>query len=141
MSPLAVVDSVVLIAAMHRRDANHPGALPILKAADDGTIPPLVLTDFILAETLNYLTRKGGSSAGREALRRLESSRGFRVERISDAAFARAKTDVFGTIEGLSFVDALTVAYMFERGHAQLYSFDAGFDRVPGIARLVAVPG
>lgn len=138
MRGTAVVDSAVLIAAMHRRDVRHQEARTILLAADRGDIPPLLITDFLLAETLNYLTRKGGSAVAREALRRLEASRGFRVERISDAAFAKGKNDVFQTIDGLSFVDALTVAFMQGRGIRRIYSFDADFDRVAGIERLTA---
>lgn len=139
MRRTAVVDSVVLIAAMHARDTRHGDAFPILKAADEGRIAPLVLTDFILAETLNYLTRKGGSAAGREALRRLEASRGFRVERVSDEAYTRGKNDIFQRIDGLSFVDALTVAFMQSRGFTLIYSFDEDFDRVPGLRRLRSV--
>lgn len=133
------VDSAVLIAAMHARDVDHARAFAILQAADEGTIPPLVLTDFILAETLNFLTRKGGSPAAREALRRIEASQGLRVERISDGVYAVGKDDVFRHIDGLSFVDALTVAFMRHRGLPSIYSFDEDFDRVPGIRRATKV--
>jgi predicted nucleic acid-binding protein len=36
---------------------------------------------------------------------------------------------------GLTFDDAMIVAAMRERGATELYSYDTGFDRVPGIAR------
>ena len=36
---------------------------------------------------------------------------------------------------GLTFDDAMIVATMRERGTTELYSYDTGFDRVPGIAR------
>lgn len=136
----AVVDSVVLIAAMHVRDAYHAEARPILEAADRGEMPPLTLTDFILAETLNYLTAKGGSSVGREALDRIEKSQGLRIERIPDAVFSAGKNEIYTNIDGLSLVDALTVAHMRHRGLSRIYSFDDDFDRVPQIQRLVTVP-
>lgn len=136
----AVVDSSVLIAAMHRRDAHHAEALLILRAADDGGIPPLLLTDFLLAEVINYLTRKGGSAVGREALRRIEASQGLRVERIPDTVYLRGKSEIFERIDGLSFVDALTVAFMENRGVTRIYSFDEDFDRVPRIHRLTRLP-
>lgn len=138
MARAAFVDSVVLIAAMHRRDRRHAEAFPILHAADEGRIPTLVMTDFVLAETLNYLTRKGGSAVGREALRRLEASSGFRVERVSDEVWAAGKA-VFRRIDGLSLVDAVTVAFMERRKLRRIYSFDADLDRVPGVERLEAV--
>jgi hypothetical protein len=130
------VDSNVLIAAMHARDAHHAAGLAIVLAADGGAIPPLLLTDFLLAETLNYLARKGGSAVGREALRRIEASRGFKVDRVSDEVYAAGKNDVFRAVDGLSFVDALSVAYMRSRGMTRIYSFDADFDRVPRLRRL-----
>lgn len=135
----AVIDSAVLIASLRRRDALHERAWPILQAADAGDIPPLVLTDFILAETLNHVVRKDGSAQAREALRLLEASTGFRIERVSDAVFARGKDEVFRSEDGLSFVDALTVAFMQDRGLRRIYSFDADFDRVRGLKRLVEV--
>jgi predicted nucleic acid-binding protein len=36
-------------------------------------------------------------------------------------------------------VDALTVAYMQDRGIPAIYSFDADFDRVPKIRRLASL--
>ena len=131
----AVIDSVVLIAAMHRRDRRHKEALPILLAADTGRIPPVLLTDFILAETLNYLTRKGGSAVGREALRRLEASSGFLIERVPDDVWTAGKA-IYQRMDGLSLVDALTVAFMQRRKVTRIYTFDADFDRVPGLERL-----
>lgn len=135
-----MIDSTVLIAAMHARDANHEAGLRIVKAADEGRIAPLVLTDFLLAETINYLTRKGGSRAGREALLRIESSRGFRVERTPDEVYALGKNEMYAKLDGLSFVDALTVAHLRTRGWSRIYSFDKDFEDVPRVRRLTAPP-
>lgn len=136
----ALVDSAVLIAALHGRDRDHAHALPILMAADEGRIPPLLLTDCILAETINFVTRKGSSAAGREALRRIEASQGLRVERVTDAVYQHGKNEVYATIDGLSLVDAISVAFMRHRRLDTIYTFDDGFDRVDGIARLAALP-
>lgn len=135
-----MVDSTVLIAAMHVRDANHDAGFRIVKAADEGHIAPLVLTDFLLAETINYLTRKGGSEVGRDALRRIESSRGFRIERTPDEVYALGKNEMYAHLDGLSFVDALTVAHLRTRGWNRIYSFDRDFDHVPRVRRLTAPP-
>lgn len=136
MDPRALIDTGVLVAAFHQRDTYHRQALPIVLAADEATIPPLYLTDFILAETLNFLTRKGGSRPAREVLDRLEASAGFVVERVPDTVYTRAKNDVFRTYDGLSFVDALTVAYMQARGLSHIYTFDKGFEVVPKLRRI-----
>lgn len=137
----AFVDSVVLIAAMLRRDQHHEPGLRVVRAADQGTIGPLVLTDLVLAETINYLTSRGGSAVGREALDRIERSAGFEVERVPDSVYAAGKNDVYRRFDGLSFVDALTVAFMRQRGLERVYSFDADFDRVDGIVRLEGPSG
>lgn len=139
MTGLAFVDSAVLIAAMHERDRDHERGLPILRAADAGEIEPLELTDFVLAETINYLTSRGGSHVGREALERLEGSSGFEIQRVPDTAFDRGKNDVFHEFDGLSLVDAVTVATMEHREVETVYTFDSDFDRVPWIERRTTV--
>lgn len=133
----AIVDSVVLIAAMHARDTHHVESRKIVEAADQDELAPLVLTDLILAETLNYLTAKGSSAIGREALNRIEASQGLRIERTPDSVFSAGKNEVYTSIDGLSLVDAITVAHMRHRAINHIYSFDDDFDRVPEIQRLI----
>jgi len=53
------------------------------------------------------------------------------------AAVERARTIVLGSAD-LSARDALHVAVMQRQRVARILSFDAGFDRVPGIERLGA---
>lgn len=136
----AFVDTGVLAAAFHARDLHHEESFAIVRAADAGRLPPLLLTDYVLAETLNFLVRKGGSPAGREALRHVEASPGLVVERVSDAAYEAGKA-IFRTVDGLSFVDAVTVSVMRSHGLSRIYSFDADFDRVKGFQRATAVEG
>lgn len=132
---MPVIDTGILIAAFNRRDSLHEQGWAIVSAADAGEIEPLVLHDFVLAETLNHLNRKVGSPAARDALRRLEASDGFRLVRLSDVVYSIGKNDVFPREAGLSFVDALTVAYMRENRIQVLYAFDKGFDGRAGIRR------
>lgn len=139
MTRVPIVDSAVLIAAMHQRDQDHDRGIEILRAADGGRIGPLQVTDFVLAETVNYLTARGGSDVGREALDRLEASRGFELRRVPDVAFEKGKNEVFRRFDGLSLVDAVTVAAMDHWGAERVYTFDTDFDRVDGIQRLTAV--
>lgn len=134
------MDTGVLVGAMLARDAYHGPATPIFQAADAGRIPPVVVTEFILAEALNFLVKKGNSTIARDALGRLEASSGFHVRRVPAGVVDRGKYEVFQRYDGLSFVDALTVAYMQERDLETLYSFDAGFDKVAGIVRRIEVP-
>jgi predicted nucleic acid-binding protein len=131
-----VVDSVVLIGALLRRDAWHERALPILRAMDEGKLGPVVVTDFVLAETLNFVHRKGSADVARDALARFERGSHFRITRIDDASFTLARDEVFPEARELSFVDALTVAWMRSHRARKLYSFDEGFDGVKGVTRV-----
>ncbi len=135
-----MIDTGVLVGAMLARDSYHDEAVPIFQAADAGTIPPVVVTEFVLAETLNFLVKKGNSAIGRDALARLEASTGFQIRGVPAGVVDRAKVEVFQRFDGLSFVDALTVAFMQEHGIETLYSFDEGFDKVPSIARRSTLP-
>lgn len=136
---MAVVDTGVLIAAFNRRDSLHRPGWDILQAADRGDIEPLTVHDFVLAETLNHLNRKVSSPSARDALRRLEASDGFRLLRLSDVVYSVGKNDIFPNEAGLSFVDALTIAFMREHKIHVLYSFDDGFDGRAGVRRKAAV--
>lgn len=133
------MDTVVLVGALHRRDTHHDEALPIVRAADRGDLAPLIVTDFILAETLNYIVKKGSSAAARQALDRLESSPGFVFERVPDTSYDRGRGEVFRRYDGLSFVDCLTVAWMEDHDVETIYSFDQGFDRVGSVTRRITV--
>lgn len=136
MAARRAIDTGVLVGALHARDAFHRPAFEIVLAADQGKVAPLWISDFVLAETLNYLVRKAGSAMARDALRRIEMSAGLRLERISDGAFFEAKNEIFQRQDGLSFVDAVTVAFMRAHDLKEIYSFDSDFDRVPGLRRL-----
>lgn len=134
------MDTGVLVGAMLARDTYHEEATPIFNAVDAGEAPPVVVTEFILAETLNFLVSKGNSPIGRDALARLEASTGFKIERVPAGVVDRGKNESFQHFDGLSFVDALTVAFMEEHGLETLYSFDEGFDKVPDIVRRTKLP-
>lgn len=133
---VAVLDSVVLIGAFYRSDQWHRPAAAILRKVDEGALGECVLTDFILAETLNFMRARAGPEAGTSCLEGIESSESIRVERVTDGQFRAAKDVYFRRFPRLSFVDSLTVAFMKDRSVERLYSFDAGFDSVPGIRRL-----
>lgn len=135
MGQQALVDTGVVYGAFHRRDQYHETGLAIVRDADEGALPQLIVLDFVLAETMNALTRQLAPDESREALSMLEASAGFDVVRTSATVWARGRT-TYSRLDHLSFVDALLVAFARERGRAYLYSFDTGFDGVDGVQRL-----
>ncbi|WP_254861622.1 type II toxin-antitoxin system VapC family toxin [Halovivax gelatinilyticus] len=130
----AVVDTSVLFAAAYRRDANHAGALSLLRGFDGGDLPEAVVLDFVLAETLNGLTTHAGHEKSVDFLDRIEENSRFHVVSLTSDAFATAKS-LFRRHEPLSLVDACIVAYMRTNDISYLYAFDDDFDRVDGCVR------
>lgn len=135
MAQRGLVDTGVVYSAFYRRDQHHETGLAVVRDADAGALPQLVVLDFVLAETMNALTRQLAPDESREALSMLEASAGFDVVRTSASVWARGRT-LYRRLDRLSFVDALLVAFARERGRPYLYSFDTGFDGVDGLHRL-----
>jgi predicted nucleic acid-binding protein len=57
----ALVDTTVLYAAANKRASRHSTALDIIRTADNGSLPELVIPDAMLIETMNGLSRDVGS--------------------------------------------------------------------------------
>jgi len=133
--PRALLDTSVLFAAVYRRDSAHSDALPILRGADDGSLPEAVVLDYVLAETLNGLTTHAGHDAAVDLLDRIEENARFHIKSLGSNARATAKA-LFRHYESLSFIDACIVAYMQTEGLGYLYAFDDDFDAVEDLYRL-----
>jgi predicted nucleic acid-binding protein len=133
--PRALVDTSVLFAALYRRDTDHGRGLEILKAADDGSIPELVLLDYVLAETINGLTTHTSHEAAVDFLARVEENSRFHVDRPTNSGLATAKAR-FRQHAPFSFVDAAIVGYMETAGLEYLYAFDDDFDAAEPVTRL-----
>jgi predicted nucleic acid-binding protein len=133
--PRALVDTTVLFAAAYRRDGAHDDALPILRGVDDGTLPEVVVLDYVLAETLNGLTTHAGHDAATDFLDRVEENARYHVDSLTADGFATAKS-LFRQYERFSLVDAAIVAYMQTEGLGYLYAFDDDFDAADDIYRL-----
>ena len=130
---------MVLIGAFYRNDQWHGQAAPIINDIDAGSGQAYV-SDFILAEVLNFLHQKAGHAAAVETLLALEAAENINLIRITDTRFAAGKA-YFEKYSRLSLVDALTVACMKDLGISRIYSFDSDFDGVDGIIRLIQPSG
>lgn len=136
----AVLDSVVVIGMFLSNDQWHKQAMEIMKAIDSNKGSSVIITDFILAEILNFLQRKGSHEIALDCLVRLEENANVTIERIDDRQFALGKDINYRQYPRLSFVDSLTIAYMKEKRIKYIYSFDSDFDGIEGIVRL-STPG
>jgi len=131
----AIVDTSVLFAALYRRDSEHDTGLKILTAADDGSLPELVVLDYVLAETLTGLTTHAGHEAAVDCLGRIEENSRFHVDRLTNSGLATAKAR-FRQHTPFSFVDGAIVGYMETAELEYLYAFDDDFDAADAVTRL-----
>lgn len=131
----ALIDTSVLFAAAYRRDEAHEDALQILQGIDDGSLPNVVVLDFVLAETLNGLTVRADAGAATDFLDRVEENACFHIRSLTTDGFATAKV-LFRQHGGFSFVDACLVAFMQAEGLDYLYAYDEDFDAAEDIYRL-----
>jgi len=129
------VDANVLIAARLSRDQNHERGKAISDAIDQGTLPTAYVLSDVVEEVINYLQARAGHHSATETLDGLIESSGFSLAHSTKADFNTGRS-LFRRYESLSLTDAVIVAAMQREGLNYLYSFDDGFDSVPGLTRL-----
>ena len=130
-----VVDSNVVIGYRLGRDQFHDRASAIVRGLDVGDLPRAVLTDYCLGETLNIVGERAGHGAGVDTLDALVESRGVDIVETTRGDFSTGQA-IYRRSANLTFVDAVTVAYMRREGLQYVYSFDDDFDAVEGITRV-----
>ncbi|WP_231186330.1 PIN domain-containing protein [Haladaptatus sp. DYF46] len=107
----------------------------MVRAIDHGDLPVAHVTDYVLGEVLNILGRRAGHDAAIATLDTLIESAGFEIVRSPKADFTSGQA-LYRQYPSLTFVDALTTAYMQREGIEYVYSFDDDFDVVEDIRRL-----
>jgi predicted nucleic acid-binding protein len=130
-----LLDTNVLFAAASARDRYHDRASAIVSAIDGGGLPGPVVTDYVVAETMNLTRERLGSGVATDLLDRLTGGAHFEVVHTAQADFTAAKA-LFRTYPGVSLVDATLVAYADRQGIEVCYSFDDDLDVAPALTRL-----
>lgn len=132
---VALLDTNVLFASASARDEYHDAAMEIIRAVDHGDLPEGIVTNYVLAETLNLVRERLGPEPATGILDRLVEGSHFDISHAPRADFTAGQA-LFRQYADLSFVDATIAAYMQREGIGYLYSFDDGFDGVDGVTRL-----
>jgi predicted nucleic acid-binding protein len=132
---VVLLDTNILFASASARDAHHTPAREIIRGIDHGDLPKAILTNYVVAETLNLTREKLGPDAANGMLDRLIEGTHFELVTTPQSDF-NASQAVFRRYPELSFVDATIVAYMQRNGIEYLYSFDDDFDAVSDISRI-----
>jgi predicted nucleic acid-binding protein len=125
----------VLFASASALDDYHDHARRLVRGIDHGDLPDGIVTNYVVAETLNLINEKLGPATANEMLGRLIEGAHFEISRPPNVDFDAAQP-LFRQYGALSFVDATLAAYMDRAGIEYLYSFDDDFDVLDGRARL-----
>jgi|APHM01.1.fsa_nt_gi Predicted nucleic acid-binding protein, contains PIN domain len=133
--PVALLDTNVLFASASARDDYHNRAQEIVRGIDHGDLPDVMVTNHVVAETLNLTGEKLGPAAANEMLDRLIKGAHFEIDNAPKTDFNAAQP-LFRQYLELSFVDSTIAAYMEREGIEYPYSFDDDFDALDGITRL-----
>ena len=131
----AFLDTNVLFASASSRDEYHDRAREIVQDIDHGHLPEAIVTNYVVAETLNLAGEKLGADTANQILDRLIEGAHFEIVHAPKADFNAAQA-LFRRYGELSFIDSTIAAYMEREGIEHLYSFDGDFDTLDGITRL-----
>jgi len=132
---VALLDTNVLFASASARDEYHDRAREIVRGIDHGELPDVLITNYVVAETLNLSREKLGAGPANQMLDRLIEGAHFEIVHAPKADFNAAQA-LFRRYNELSFVDATLVAYLEREDIEYLYSFDDDFDAINGLTRL-----
>jgi uncharacterized protein len=132
---VTVLDTNVIFALRSAYDQYHEQAVKIMTAMDRGELPTGRVTNYVLAETLSLVGERIGHDTATETLDFLIEGAGFEIVQTSKSDF-NAGQALFRQHPGLTFVDAITAAYLQREEIEYIYSFDNDFDAVEDIIRL-----
>jgi len=135
MMAVALLDTNVLFASASARDEYHDRAREIIRGIDHGTLPDAIITNYVVAETLNLAGERLGADAANQVLDRLIKGAHFQIDHAPKTDFTAAQA-LFRRHTELTFVDATIAAYLDREDIEYLYSFDDDFDAVDGLTRL-----
>ena len=132
---VALLDTNVFFASASFRDEYHDRAREIIRGIDHGDLPEAIVTNYVVAETLNLSGEKLSADAANQMLDRLIEGAHFEIVHAPKADFNAAQA-LFRRYGELSFVDSTIAAYMDREDVEYLYSFDDDFDAVTDLIRL-----
>ena len=130
------VDSNFWIAAARQPDAQHERA-KALGMEMVGRRAVAVISDMVLAEVVTFILKRDGHEPARKIMDLLEvNTTVFCVDKslLSDAMALLRR--FWSPRKKLSVCDATSYTLMQKRQIEVLYSFDSGFDGLPGITRI-----
>lgn len=132
-----ILDSNIFIAAWHTKDVRADKAIELIaRISEDDAIKHVFITNYILIEITNFLSKKLPFEIVKDIFSYLTGADKIRIVYV-DTLMENIIDDLFLGFKGrLSLVDCSLVVLAQELGISAIYSFDSGFDIVRGITRL-----
>lgn len=128
---MIIIDSVVWIAYKNKLDAWHYQAMSLLpKILKQEKI--VYVTDYIVLEVINFLSRKTSHKIALETLEMFTKTEKIRILYNDQVTFLATK-NIMNQYSGLSFTDANIIVNMRENDINQLCSLDQGFAGIEGV--------
>lgn len=106
-----LLDSNVLIGARVSSDQHHDVSRAITTGIDTGELPTGRIPEDVLSEVLNFLHARAGKQVAVETLDVIQASIDLEVDETTKTDFDAGRS-LFRQYDGLSFTDAVIVAYM-----------------------------
>ena len=131
------VDANVLVSYIANDDAEMFEAAQALFLRVDRGEERIALLDVTVAEVVYVLSsRRLYNLPPREFANRLAAMLSHRGIQMTQKRRCLDALELYATHKTLNFGDAILAATVLSEPETELYSFDKGFDRVPGVVRL-----
>jgi len=134
----AVVDSVVWIGVKSKRDQYKKISRALMDSFIKGEIRKILITDYVLLETISFLLKKSGFEEAIETLNMFLQNERIEIVFVDELMLETAKS-LFEKYRDLSLTDCSIIALMEEKKIKTLFSFDNGFDKIKGIIRKESI--
>ena len=132
----AIFDSGIFIGSKYSRDQYNKEAEKILNNLKDGNIGKVYITNYVLAECVNFLLTKAGFKMADETLNYLTGTDDIELVEVEN--LIRIK-EIFNKYKNLSITDCSLLVLSEKLKIKEIFSFDKHFDSVKGLKRLTTI--
>jgi predicted nucleic acid-binding protein len=115
--------------------AKYADCEALFDRLDNGEEEALI-SELVVAEVFYVLAGRTYRRPRDEIAVKLRPLLDFRGLRVENKSLVFQAIDICEAFPSLDFEDCMAVARMHANGVEEIYSYDRGFDRVPGIKRL-----
>jgi len=132
----AIFDSGIFIGSKYSRDQYNSEAVKILEGLKDENIGKAYITNYVLAECINFLLTKAGFKMADEALNYLTGTDNIEIVETEDLEKIK---EIFKKYKNLSITDCSLVALSEKLKIREVFSFDKHFDTIKELKRLTTI--